>query len=258
MTKIAIAGAGGRMGQCLTDIANRDARFVIAASLVEPSDPKVGSATRDMHGDGTFTETLSVPADVLIDFTIASGTDHWLDVCTTNQIPMIIGATGHDDEQLDRITKASKQIPIVLAPNCSTGVNVLLSLVGQLAKSLGHEYDIEIVDTHHRHKKDAPSGTAIAITNELIRATGRSASDVVQGRAGNTGEKDMREIGVHSVRLGEIVGEHEVHFSGPGETLTIHHKAHSRETFAAGALRAAAWIVGKPAGLYSMRDVVGA
>ena len=268
MIRLAVAGAMGRMGRCVIDLASRDPRFEVAAAI-------------DLGTPQTLPECA-----VLIDFTNAGGSMQWLPMCQARRIPMVIGATGHDDQQLTRITQAAGAIPIVKAANFSLGIQVLLNLVGKIATELGDEYDVEIVETHHRHKIDAPSGTALTIVEHINRAFGAPRSEdlgrpseqnrdrkgagehvasplvggatVAFGRHGKVGERPKGQIGVHSIRMGVVVGQHEIHFSGPGETVTIRHTAHSRETFAAGALRAAAWIIGKPPGLYSMRNVLGA
>jgi 4-hydroxy-tetrahydrodipicolinate reductase len=260
MIRLAVAGAAGRMGRCVLELASRDPRFEIAAAI-----------DRDAEDN--------LPAcDVLIDFTDADGTMVWLDVCRTQRIPMVIGATGHGEPQLSRIAQAAEVIPIAKAANFSIGMQAVLNAVGRIAKELGEEYDIEIVETHHRHKVDAPSGTALTIVERIVegrtlrtrsasdgpggdplaraRGSDSAASHAVFGRYGRVGERPKGQIGVHAVRMGEVVGQHEVHFSGPGETITIRHTAQSRETFATGALRAAAWVVGRPPGLYSMRDAL--
>lgn len=254
MIRIALAGAAGRMGRCVLDLAAHDSRFEVAAAI-----------------DRSAQRTLPI-CDVVIDFTDAAGTMEWLKTCESRRLPMVIGATGHDEGQLARIAQVARSIPIVKAANFSIGMQVVLNAVGRIAKELGEEYDIEIVETHHRHKIDAPSGSALALLAEAQRGAeqnrdlmgmGKDAKPLLRdtkaafGRHGKVGERPKGEIGVHAVRMGEIVGQHEIHFSGPGETITIRHVAHSRETFAAGALRAAAWIIGKPPGLYSMRNVLG-
>ncbi len=247
MIRIALAGAAGRMGRCVLDLASRDSRFEVAAAI-------------DLNAQ------RPVPAcDAVIDFTNAAGTMEWLKTCESRRLPMVIGATGHDETQLARIAQAARSIPIIMTANFSVGVQVVLGVLGRIAKELGDEYDIEIVETHHRHKIDAPSGTALAFAGEIQRGKEQSrpsqadegADHLVFGRHGKVGVRPKGEIGIHAVRMGEIVGQHEIHFSGPGETIAIRHTAHSRETFAAGALRAAAWIIGKPPGLYSMRNVLG-
>jgi len=259
MIRLAVAGAAGRMGRCVLELAAHDTRFEVAAGI-----------------DRSAQRTLPA-CDVLIDFTSAAGTMEWLKTCESRRLPMVIGATGHDDAQLARIAQASHNIPIVKAANFSVGIQAVLNVLRKIASELGDEYDVEVVEPHHRHKIDAPSGTAKAMVEQILAARTirtRSASDgpcmdplagardsdsasVIYGRQGKVGERPKGEIGVHAVRMGEVLGQHEIHFSGPGETITVRHTAHSRETFAAGALQAAAWIIGKPPGMYSMRNVLG-
>lgn len=257
MIRLAVAGAVGRMGRCVLELAKRDDRFAVVAALTKPGCAMVG---RQLPvGDGvTVSETLDTDADVLIDFTVADATKAWLNICRERKIPMVIGSTGHSDAQLAEINTAANQMPILMASNFSVGIQALAKIVGTLAAELGEAYDIELIETHHRHKIDAPSGTALMLLDEIAKATGRSReTSAVYGRHGRTGARPAGQIGVHSVRMGEIIGQHEIHISGPGETITIRHSAHSRDAFAHGALRGAAWLVGRQAGLYSMRDVVG-
>ena len=271
MIRLAVAGATGRMGQSVLEVAAGDARFEIAAALTEPGCPLAGSTIRLGDHSLTIVEKLEADCDVLIDFTVAEGTMALLRTAVPRGMPMVIGATGHDAEQLRGIAEAAGTIPIVKASNFAVGVQAILGVLGRLVTELGDGYDVEIVETHHRHKIDAPSGTALTIVEEIRKARGRSPQfcpltddteegkprgKVVFGRYGRTGERSPDEIGVHAIRMGETVGCHEIHFSGHGETVTIGHTAHSRETFAAGALLAAAWVVGKPPGLYSMREVM--
>jgi len=182
---------------------------------------------------------------------------HWLDVCRATRMAMVVGTTGLTESQQAAVADAAAEVPIVHAANMSVGVNVLLKVVGEVAKALGPDYDIEIAETHHRFKKDAPSGTAIALARGICEATGRDYGEVaVLGRGGQC-PRNTGEIGMHAIRLGDTVGEHTVHFGCLGETVTLGHSAHTRDTFARGALRAAQWVVGKPAGLYTMQDVLG-
>jgi len=241
MIRLVVAGALGRMGRCVIECAARDSRFQLIAA-VDQSDAR------------TLPE-----CDVLIDFTNAAGTMEWLSECEQRRVAMVIGATGHDEKQAARIAQAAKTIPIVKAANFGVGINVLLDVIGHVAAALGPGYDIEIVETHHRNKVDAPSGTALAIAEELKRLQSRGSKGpdrLVFGRHGQVGARPEGQIAIHAVRMGDIVGQHEVHFGGPGETMTIRHAARSRDTFAVGALRAAAWIVGRPPGVYGMRDVL--
>ncbi|MCH7632380.1 MAG: 4-hydroxy-tetrahydrodipicolinate reductase [Planctomycetes bacterium] len=277
MIRLAIAGATGRMGRNLLELTSRDDRFRVSAALVLPGDPAVGS--RVHVGDATLVYrdqldldgqiTVGQPAcDVLIDFTTADGTMAWLDICERRQIPLVIGATGHSEQQVARIQEAAHTTPIVMAGNFSAGIHAILSALGQIVRELGDAYDIEIVETHHRNKIDAPSGTALMLVEEIRAARGRGASGessktttveegrVIFGRKGRVGVRSDSEIGVHAVRMGDTVGKHEIHLSGSGETVTLSHTAHSRDTFAAGALRAAAWLVSRRPGFYTMRDVM--
>lgn len=257
MIKLAVSGAAGRTGRAVLAMALADEQFEITAALTEPADPFAGSSIRIGDGEVLVVKTLDVPCDVLVDFSVAAGTMAWLGVCRERGIPMVIGATGHDDDQLARIRRVADAIPVLKATNFAVGIQAILNVIGRLATELGEAYDTEIVEAHHRHKVDAPSGTALTLAEQIARAKGGdSKSELVFGRRGQVGERPTGQIGIHAVRMGEGVGWHEVHFSGPGETVTIRHAAHSRDTFAAGALRAAAWIIDKPPGLYSMRDVI--
>ena len=255
--RLAIAGAMGRTGRCVLEMARSDERFQIAAALTETGCSTIGSTVGVGEQAVVISDTLDTTCDVLVDFTVAEGTMTWLGVCKKRGIPMVIGATGHSDRELSQIKEATGAIPILKATNVSVGIQGMLGIVGRLARELGGQYDIEIVETHHRHKVDAPSGTTHTLVEEIAAATGRSTTDdAVFGRHGQVGRRPAGQIGVHAVRMGDLVGRHEVHFSGPGETVTVSHTAHSRNTFAAGALRAAAWIVGKPPGLYTMRNAM--
>jgi 4-hydroxy-tetrahydrodipicolinate reductase len=243
------------MGHCVLELAACDDRFDVVAAITKSGCPMVGKRLSVGSKDLLITTTLEDECDVLIDFSIAEATSQWLEICKGRAVPMVIGSTGHTDAQLTEIKLAASECPILKASNFSVGIQAVLGLLGRVKAELGDAYDVEIVESHHRHKVDAPSGTALAMLDELgVGAT--VPIEVVFGRAGNVGPRPAGQIGVHSVRLGEVVGQHEIHFSGPGETVTIRHTAHSREAFAAGALRAAQWIVGRPAGLFSMADVL--
>lgn len=249
--KLAINGAAGRMGRRLIDLAGQDGRFAVACAIEQPGHPFIGKEL----GGVMHTDRLVGPVDVVIDFSLPGGTQSVLASALNGRIPMVIGTTGLGSVQ-GMIDEAARHIPIVQAANYSVGVNALLKLVAEAARILGADYDIEIVETHHRFKKDAPSGTAMALAQGLCRATGRDiASALRHGRQGEA-PRAAGEIGMHAVRLGDTVGEHAVHFGSLGETVTLAHSAHTRDTFAQGALRAAGWIVGKPAGKYGMGDVL--
>ena len=194
---------------------------------------------------------------MLIDFSAPEGTMKFLSLCQQNKAGLLICCTGHTEEQKAQITKAAGRIPILMASNFSLGINLLLNMLPRIARELGDDFDIEIVETHHTRKIDAPSGTALTLLEALLEATDRNRSEhVIHGREGQTGAKPDRQIGVHAVRSGDVVGRHEIIFGGVGESITITHEAHSRDTFAKGALEAAAWIHNKPPGLYTMKDVL--
>jgi len=263
-TRVALNGACGRMGRILIDLIDADDTLELVAALEASGHPNlgeaVGAAPSRALGTGrvTVTETLDVDADVMIDFSLPAGTLACLPRCVERKVPMVIGTTGFDASQLAAIDRASKAVPIVFAPNMSVGVNLLFSLVGEVAKALGDDYDVEIVEMHHRFKKDAPSGTALKLAEKIAEATGRAIpDDAVFGREGKVGERTSKEIGIHAVRGGDVVGEHTVSFTTAGERVELVHKASSRETFARGALRAARFVLKRKAGLYSMLDVLG-
>ena len=234
--RVALIGAAGRMGQAIINAAEREGIAVV---------------TKIDLGD----KIAFAGADVAIDFSHADAAASISAVAIKSKTPLVIGTTGHSAKQRDDIVAASKQIPVVLASNFSVGVNALFALTENAAKILGDDFDLEIVETHHRMKKDAPSGTAKTLVEILQRA--RQTKILRHGREGIVGERGKSEIGIHSVRGGDVVGDHTVIFAGQSERLELTHRASSRETFARGALRAAQWIVGKPAGLYSMQDVLG-
>ncbi len=261
MVLLAIAGAAGRMGRRLVALAGQDERFELVAALEATGHPDVGADSGELAGIGAnrlfIQDRTETEFQVLIDFSTPTGTAHWLDYCLVRSRAMVIGTTGHSDEQEATIREAAQTIPVLKAPNMSIGVNLLFRLVGQAAEQLGPDYDVEILESHHRFKKDAPSGTALGLLQSVSQAAGRSReAKAVFGRHGQTGERPAGQIGVHALRIGDTVGEHEVHFGTLGETVILKHVAHTRDTFVHGALRAAAWIVDKPAGLYSMQDVL--
>jgi 4-hydroxy-tetrahydrodipicolinate reductase len=197
-------------------------------------------------------------ADVAIDFSQPTAADKTIDYCLKSGTALVLGTTGLAEKQLEKIKTASAKIPVIYGTNMSVGMNVLFSLAGSLAAMLGDEYDTEIIEQHHRFKKDAPSGSAMTLAENICEATGKKFPDcIVHGRSGKDALREKGTIGMHAVRAGDIVGVHSVIFSTLGETVTLSHTAHSRDTFALGALRAARWLVGKKPGLYSMADVLG-
>jgi 4-hydroxy-tetrahydrodipicolinate reductase len=262
MVRVAIAGAAGKMGcQILTLARDRD-DIAVEATLERTGHPKIGDDAGEVAGIGQIglpiQDRTETEFDVLIDFSLPEGTMHWLEFCQESGCGIVIGATGHDRDQLDTIEQAAKRVPVLKASNMSVGMNLMFKLVGEMAKTLGDDYDVEIVESHHRFKADAPSGTALSLRDSIVESTGRNTeSDVIYGRQGKTGQRPQRQIGMHALRVGDTVGEHEVHFGNLGETVVLKHSAHTRSTFASGALRAAAWLAGKPAGMYDMQDVLG-
>lgn len=261
MTKIAISGAAGRMGRRIAALAIQDEKFDIVEALETPGHPDVGRDIGELAGQGTFgvrvTDQPTGGADVLIDFSLPEGTMALLGACRSNGTAMVIGTTGLTASQEAEIADTASTIPIVHSHNMSMGINVLLKVVADIARALGEEYDVEIQETHHRFKADAPSGTAIMLAKGVCDATGRDYGEsAVLGRGGKC-PRSKGEIGMHAIRLGDTVGEHSVHFGTLGETVTVSHGAHTRDTFALGALRAARWLADNAPGLYDMRDVLG-
>lgn len=265
MTRIAIAGAAGRMGKTLIDaVLHSDAGLRVALGTVLPEDPALGVDLGLLAG----VQHLGVPAvdglvgragefDVLVDFTSRSSTLEHLEFCRQNGKAIVIGTTGFTAEEKQQIALAAQEIPVVFAPNMSVGVNLCLKLLDMAARVLGDEVDIEIVEAHHRYKKDAPSGTALRMGEVIADALGRDLAQVaVYGREGMSEERDRKTIGFATIRAGDIVGDHTVVFAGLGERIEITHKASSRMTFAKGAVRAAAWLSSRGPGLYSIDDVL--
>jgi 4-hydroxy-tetrahydrodipicolinate reductase len=196
--------------------------------------------------------------DVLIDFTLPEASLDHIRECAEHGKPAVVGSTGFSKEQLAEIGKYAQKIPCVVSPNMSIGVNLCFKILEEIAKTIGEDYDMEIVEAHHRMKKDAPSGTAMKMAQVIAHAVNRNLDQVgVYARKGMIGERSKKEIGIQTLRAGDIVGEHTVMFAGKGERIELTHRAHSRDTFAAGAVRAAKWVVGKKPGLYDMQDVLG-
>ena len=262
--KIAIAGASGRMGRMLVEAVLDAPGCTLAGALDVASSPAIGQDAGAFAGKATgvaITADLRAGlagAQVLIDFTRPEGTLAHLAVCRELGVKAVIGTTGFTDTQKTEITALAKHIGIVMAPNMSVGVNVVLKLLAQAARALATGYDIEIIEAHHRHKVDAPSGTALKMGEVIAQALGRDLKEcAVYGREGVTGERDPSTIGFATVRGGDIVGDHTVLFAGTGERIEITHKSSSRATYAQGSLRAAGFLADKPAGLFDMDDVLG-
>jgi len=265
MVRVTVAGVAGRMGSVLAKLAVNNADLELVGATEAPGHTLIGESVAEIVGrSGTgvrITDNIEeaiVEADVLLDFVSPKPTLAALEACARHKIADVVGTTGFDAEQQKRIEKYSQVIPIVFAPNMSLGVNLLAKLVAQTAKALGPSYDIEIVEVHHRLKADSPSGTAIMLANAAARARGMDPEKVsIYGRQGRTSARPDDQIAIMSLRGGDVVGEHTVIFAGPGERIELTHRAHSRETFAQGAIRAARWVIGKKPGLYSMMDVLG-
>ncbi|AMO97309.1 dihydrodipicolinate reductase [Collimonas fungivorans] len=262
--KIAVAGASGRMGRMLVEAIQNADDALLAGALDVPGAPELGTDAAAFLGkpaDVLIEADLAkglAQAAYLIDFTRPEGTLKHLDYCAAHGIKMIIGTTGFDEAGKAAIAAAAKKTAIVFASNMSVGVNVTLKLLEMAAKSFSHGYDIEIIEAHHRHKVDAPSGTALMMGEVVADALGRKLDDVaVYGREGITGERDPSSIGFAAIRGGDIVGDHTVLFAGIGERVEITHKSSSRVTYAQGSLRAARFLRDKSSGLYDMQDVLG-
>lgn len=300
--KLAIAGAAGRMGRRLVALASADAELNVVAALEGPGCADLGRDAGELAGVGAIGVCVAAEGlrnasaapvgaafDVLIDFSTAAATAGWIDWCVETKRPIVIGTTGHDAAAQTRIRAAAQSIAVLKSANMSVGVNVLLRLAREVGALLDDSYDVEVVESHHRFKVDAPSGTALALIEAIQRGrtdAGRAAGDVNAmraadevnaSRAANHSEpgrprdgsapsnpagpaarsgRAPGEIGVHSLRIGDTVGEHSVQFGNLGETITLEHSAHTRDTFAVGALRAAKWIAGRAPGLYGMEDVL--
>ena len=265
MVKIAVAGAMGRMGNRLAALAKEYESIILTGAFEKKGHSDIGKDIGLLAGIGETRILLEDSiekavdrADVIIDFTHASSTLEHLRTASAKGKAMVIGTTGFTKEQVGEIGTLTKTIPCVMASNMSLGVNLLLKVLRDVARVLGDDYDIEIIEAHHRMKKDAPSGTAMKMAQVIADAVNRDLDEVaVYARKGMTGERTKKEIGIQTIRAGDIVGEHTVLFGGLGERIEITHKASSRDTFARGALRAAIWVSGKPAGLYDMQDVLG-
>jgi len=265
MTRVAISGAAGRMGRNLIDACQRAEGLQLGAATERDGHDLTGSDAGLVAGVGELgvaigddLESVADQFDVLIDFTAPAASLQHLEICRRYGKRIVIGTTGFSDEQKQQIEAASKEIAVVFAPNMSVGVNLCLTLLELAARVLGDEVDIEIIEAHHRHKVDAPSGTALRMGEVVANALGRDLNTcAVYGREGVSGPRERKTIGFETIRAGDIVGEHTVMFAAEGERVEITHKASSRMTFAGGAARAAGWVVSQPDGLYDMQDVLG-
>lgn len=265
MTRIAITGAAGRMGRTLVEAVRGTPGLELTVAVERPDSSLLGGDAGELAGLGRIgvplTADLAAAADAfdaLIDFTAPAATLTNLAVCRRTGKRLVIGTTGIDPAGRQAIAAAGAEIGIVFAPNMSVGVNLCFRLLDLAARVMGADADIEIVEAHHRHKVDAPSGTALRMGEVVAQALGRDLAQVaVYGRQGSTGARPRETIGFETIRAGDVVGEHTVWFATEGERVEITHKASSRMTFAKGAARAARWLTGQPAGLYDMQDVLG-
>jgi 4-hydroxy-tetrahydrodipicolinate reductase len=262
--RIAVAGASGRMGRMLIEAIHNSDDCVLAGALDVPGSPALGIDATAFLGSASGVVITSdlrqglAQAQVLIDFTRPEGTLAHLEVCKDLGVKLVIGTTGFSEEQKQTLAEGARQVAVMLAPNMSVGVNVTLKLLEMAAKALSTGYDIEIVEAHHRHKVDAPSGTALKMGEVIADALGRDLAEcAVYERYGHTGARDPSSIGFATVRGGDIVGDHTVLFAGIGERIEITHKSSSRETYAQGSLRAVRFLADKPQGLFDMFDVLG-
>jgi len=262
MIQVAVSGAAGRMGRTLVRLVAESEDLRLVSALESPGHESLGADAGVLAGVGplevAIADALAGSPDALIDFSLPDGAVARVEACAASAVPCVVGTTGFSDEQRTRIASAAEKTAVVLAPNMSVGVNVLFHVAAELARTLGPEYDIEIIEAHHRFKRDAPSGTAVKLAEEIARATGRDLrTTAVHGRGPGQPPRQHGEIGLHAVRGGDIVGEHVVSYIALGERLELKHVAHSRDTFAQGALRAVRWVADRGPGLYAMADVLG-
>jgi len=260
--KLVVVGAAGRMGKRILSLAVESGEFNIIAAVERQGHPDIGKDAGLVAAAGPINVKLAdmfpKAGDVAIDFSQPEAVDKTVDYCLGNNVALVSGTTGLSDQQREKIEAASEKIPIIYGTNMSVGMNVLFAQVGKVAEMLGDEYDIEIIEQHHRFKKDAPSGSALTLAENICKTTGRDFPEtLIPGRSGKDALRQKGTIGMHAVRVGDITGVHSVIFGTLGETVTLNHTANSRDTFVRGALRAAKWLIGKEPALYSMADVLG-
>ena len=262
---VGVIGAGGRMGRMLIEAVQENPQTTLNAAIERQGSSLVGADVGEVAAIGRLDvqivddlKAVINDIDVLIDFSLPDATEQNMQICAANKVAMVIGTTGFNEQQEQVLAEASKQIAIVYAGNYSTGVNLSLKLLGMAAKAFGSDADVEVIEAHHKHKIDAPSGTAYMMAEAVAEARGQNLKDVaVYGREGQTGERKAGSIGIHAIRGGEIIGDHTVMFIADGEVVEITHRARARMTFAAGAVRAATWVIKQEVGQYNMQDVLG-
>lgn len=264
MINLIVTGCCGRMGRRLISLASESEEFTVVGATERENHPVLNKDIGNVCGIGklnvSITDNLAEvieKGDVIVDFTTSLSTINNVKQAKQTHKPIVIGTTGLTDEEMEIIKTASSSIPILLSPNMSIGVNVVFNIVGNVARDLGQDYDIEIIEAHHNQKKDAPSGTAKRLADEILQAKGKGRNyRLIYGREGSVGKRPKGEIGIHAIRAGDIIGDHTVIFAGENERIEITHRAHSRDVFARGALRACKFIIGKSPKLYNMQDVL--
>lgn len=262
---VGVIGAGGRMGRMLIEAVQDNPQTTLNAAIERQGSSLVSADAGEVAAIGRLNvqivddlKAVINDIDVLIDFSLPDATEQNMQICAANKVAMVIGTTGFNEQQEQVLKEASKQIAIVYAGNYSTGVNLSLKLLAMAAKAFGNDADVEVIEAHHKHKIDAPSGTAYMMAEAVAEARGQNLKDVaIYGREGQTGEREAGSIGIHAIRGGEIIGDHTVMFIADGEVVEITHRARARMTFAAGAVRAATWVIKQEVGQYNMQDVLG-
>ena len=261
-TTLAITGVAGRMGQRLVALAHADSQLQLVAAIERDGHAAIGRDAGEVAGAGAIglavaTDLPAAAPAVMIDFTAPVAMRQWLDVCRKRKVAMVIGTTGLSDSDHKLIDDAAKEIAILQAPNMSLGVNLLFKIAGEVAKILGDDYDKEIVEGHHRFKKDAPSGTAMGLAEAILAATGKTRDSLVYDRHGDDVVRQRGDIGMHALRVGDEIGRHTAYFAALGERLELTHVATNRDTFVHGALKAAKWLAGQKPGRYAIGDMLG-
>ncbi len=260
--KVVVSGAAGRMGKRIIAVAVEQGKLEIIGAVEKGIHPDIGKDAGLVASAGQLgieiTGGFPPGADLVIDFSLPEAADKTIDYCSQNNAALVLGTTGLSDSQHEKVESLAKKVAVIYGSNMSAGMNLLFSLVGKVATLLGNDYDVEIIEQHHRFKKDAPSGSALTLARNICKALGKPFPDsLVHGRAGKEVQREKGAIGIHAVRAGDITGIHSVLFSSLGETITLNHTSHSRDTFARGALRAAEWLLKKEHGHYTMADVLG-
>ena len=261
MLKLAVTGAAGRMGRRIVALAHESDDFQVVAAMEVAGHSLLGRDVGEIAGVGIVgtiitEEPQSIP-EMMIDFSVPASTGKWTEYCLKNKVPLIVGTTGLSKDQKRKLSEAAEETAVLWGANMSMGVNLLFKLAAEVARKLPDDYDIEIIEAHHRFKRDAPSGTALELARQMAQAKQWPWPDcLIHGREGSEVPREPETIGVHAVRGGDIVGEHTVMFSALGETVELRHKAHNRDTFVRGALHAARWLTGRKPGMYSMFDVL--